>query len=76
MTLNSGYLARWNRKATGRYCEDLGKQVDAAAWSKDDLYVIGADWKARFERPAPAARCETLNGYDVCVVEGTTPRPQ
>jgi uncharacterized protein DUF6311 len=76
MTLNSGYLARWNRKATGRYCEDLGKQVDAAAWSKDDLYVIGADWKARFERQAPTARCETLNGYDVCVVEGTTPRPQ
>lgn len=76
MTLNSGYLARWNRKATGRYCEDLGKQVEAAAWSKDDLYVIGADWKDRFDRRAPAVRCETLNGYDVCVAEGTTPRPQ
>ena len=73
MTLNSGYLARWNRKATNRYCEELGKQVEAAAWSADDLYVIGADWKDRFEQQAPAARCETLNGYDVCVVEGATP---
>ena len=35
----------------------------------DDLYVIGPDWKQRFEKSAPTARCEKIDGYDACVVD-------
>jgi hypothetical protein len=75
MTINSGYLARWDLAATQRYCADLHRQLVAGAWRADELYVVGEDWKARFSERAAAARCEQLNGYDVCVVEGTTPVP-
>jgi hypothetical protein len=75
MTINSGYLARWDLKATNRYCADLHHRLEAGAWHADELYVVGADWKTRFDQHAADARCEQLNGYDVCVVDGTTSVP-
>ncbi|HEV7490772.1 MAG TPA: DUF6311 domain-containing protein [Rhodanobacteraceae bacterium] len=71
MTFNSGYLARWDGRATGRYCEVLERQLAEGAWSADDLYVIGPDWKTKFHDSAPAARCEDLDGYEACVVDGS-----
>lgn len=70
LTLNTGYLARWNEQATQAYCSDLAAQADAGAWSRDDVYVLGPDprWKARFEREPPPFACETLDGYRACVV--------
>jgi hypothetical protein len=68
LTVNAGYLARWDMRATGRYCESLGKELRAGEWSADDLYVVGAAWKAAFLRGAPEARCERLNDYDACVI--------
>jgi len=70
LTFNSGYLARWNSRDTGRYCEALAQQLAEGSWSADDLYVIGDDWKAKFHESATAARCEELNGYEACVVDG------
>jgi hypothetical protein len=69
LTVNTGYLARWDMRATGRYRESLDKQLETGAWSADDLYVVGAPWKDAFLRGAPDARCERLNGYDACVIE-------
>jgi hypothetical protein len=68
LTVNTGYLARWDMRATGRYRESLGKELREGAWSADDLYVVGDAWKDAFLRGAPNARCERLNGYDACVV--------
>jgi hypothetical protein len=68
LTVNTGYLARWNMRATGSYCESLDEALRAGAWSADDLYVVGDAWKEAFLRGAPTARCERLNGYDACVV--------
>lgn len=70
LTFNTGYLARWNEKATIRYCADLDAQADAGAWSKDDLYVLGDDarWRERFQRMPPPFACEKLDGYEACVV--------
>lgn len=71
LTLNTGYLARWNAQATQAYCGDLAAQADAGAWSREDVYVLGPDprWKARFEREPPPFACAKLDGYDVCVVD-------
>jgi hypothetical protein len=55
-------------RATGRYRESLERQLQAGAWSADDVYVVGAPWKHAFFRGAPGARCERLNGYDACVI--------
>jgi hypothetical protein len=68
LTVNTGYLARWDMRATGRYRESLERQLQAGAWSADDVYVVGAPWKHAFFRGAPGARCERLNGYDACVI--------
>ena len=73
MTFNSGFVARWNLRKTHAYCETLGRQVTDGAWSSDELYVVGAAWKARFDASAPDARCETLDGYDACVVGAPSP---
>lgn len=73
LTINSGYLARWNSRETGRYCDALVQQLAEGPWSADDLYVIGADWKVKFHESAATARCEELNGYEACVVDGSAP---
>jgi len=72
LTVNTGYLARWNARATGRYCETLHSELQSGQWSRDDVYILGRDWKARFAASAPTARCERLDGYDVCIVEDAT----
>jgi hypothetical protein len=69
MTFNSGYLARWDARATGQYCKTLQQELANGPWSTDDVYVIGPDWKQRFEKSAPTARCEKIDGYDACVVD-------
>ncbi|MBO9663265.1 DUF6311 domain-containing protein [Dokdonella sp.] len=79
LTLNTGYVARWNLKATQQYCTDLAERAGAGAWSAQDIYVIGPAerWKAFLEQ-APSLSCEKLDGYDVCVVAdrgGATPPP-
>ncbi len=79
LTFNSGYIARWNARATEHYCEQLDAQAETGQWSREDIYVINHDngWKARFERNAPPHACEPLDGYDVCVlaIEDARRRP-
>jgi hypothetical protein len=69
MTLNSGQLARWNRGRTAAYCADLSRQLSTGSWSADDIYVVGPAWRERFERSAPHARCESLDGYRACITD-------
>lgn len=69
MTFNSGYLARWNAKATARYCVALNAQLTSGRWSGDDLYILGDDWKDAFLRHADSARCEHIDGYEACTVD-------
>ncbi len=75
MTFNSGYLARWNQRKTAGYCESLQRRLASGPWSADDLYVVGDEWKARFERSAPNARCERIDVHDVCVVPPSSLAP-
>lgn len=72
LTFNSGYIARWNARATEHYCEQLDAQAESGQWSREDIYVVNRDngWKERFERNAPPHVCEPLDGYDVCVLDG------
>ena len=69
LTFNSGFVARWNQRKTAEYCKVLGRQLADGAWTSDDLYVVGAAWKARFDASARGARCETLDGYEACVID-------
>ncbi|HEY0233110.1 MAG TPA: DUF6311 domain-containing protein [Dokdonella sp.] len=73
MTLNSGYLARWDARGTGRYCAELGAQLAAGTFGSDDLYVLGDEWRDAFLGKVPTARCETLDGYQACVIDASAP---
>ena len=41
--------------AQGALLRIAGRELTEGAWSADDLYVLGPDWKARFRDSAPAA---------------------
>lgn len=69
LTLNTGYPARWNLSATQQYRTDLAAQMQAGAWSAEDLYVLGPDarWRAFLEQVPPLS-CRKLDEYEICVV--------
>lgn len=75
MTLNSGYLARWNQRKTFRYCADLSEQIASGQLPSDALYVVGDEWRGIFRRAEPDARCESLDGYEACTVAARTGDP-
>ncbi len=69
MTFNSGYLARWDLRATQRYCAQLNLDSNAHRFSGDDVYVVDSSWAPRLQGN-PNADCRTLDSYEVCVFSG------
>lgn len=74
MTINTGFVARWDADATRSYCSSLQQQLAAHAFSADDLYVVGKDWQDRFANGNPHPTCERIDGYDACVLPDTGAR--
>lgn len=67
MTINTGFLARWDKDATNRYCSALDQQMRSGAISPDDLYVVGAAWAAMFlDAAGSKIVCRRIDGYEVC----------
>ena len=69
MTLNSGYVARWDAEAAKRYCDQLVDYLAKDARSDDDLYVVADDWVSRFELRDRPARCQQLDDMRACVFD-------
>ena len=74
MTFNGGYYARWDIDATNRACRELYAAIGAGQFSADDLYIVGADWRAFFDDPA-RVRCEQVETYTVCRATGAADPP-
>ena len=69
MTLNTGYVARWDAQAARRYCDQLVDYLAKNERSDDDLYVVADDWVSRFELHDRTARCEQLDNLRACVFD-------
>jgi hypothetical protein len=69
MTLNSGYVARWDAQAAKRYCDQLMDYLAKNKRSDDDLYVVADDWLSRFTLHDRSARCEQLDNLRACVFD-------
>lgn len=68
MSLNSGYVNRWDPKAENEYCRQLVRQLADGDLHEDELYVVGDDWLERFGNANRVFRCEMLDGYRACVL--------
>ena len=66
MTFNSGYLARWNLRATQEYCLQLLSDSEAHRFSSDDLYIVDPSWAAKMDAE-PRLVCRSIEGYRACV---------
>ena len=67
MTINTGFVARWDQRATHAYCAGLQQLLVSHTWSTDDLYIVGTDWKERFENADAHLECEQMDGYEACI---------
>ncbi|HMM56570.1 MAG TPA: DUF6311 domain-containing protein [Rudaea sp.] len=67
MTFNSGYLARWNLRATQRYCEQLLRDSDAHYFKGDDVYIVDRSWESKMDKVS-GIQCRALDGYRACVL--------
>jgi len=73
MSLNTAYVARWDPDANAEYCQRLVTQVESGALDADEVYVVAADWRERFEKNGQASHCESLDGFRACVIEPAKP---
>lgn len=73
MTVNTGYLARWNSRAENAYCNDFAAEIDRGERHPDELYVVAPDFVERFNAAGTPMRCETLDGYLACVETSALP---
>lgn len=67
MTVNTGYLARWNWRAEKRYCDKFFDEIDHGERRPDELYVVATEFVERFNPAKTPLHCETLDGYLACV---------
>lgn len=68
MSLNSGYVNRWDPRAESEYCQRLIRQLADGDLHQDELYVVADDWLERFSHANHTAQCEMLDGYRACVL--------
>jgi len=67
MTINTGYLARFDEQKTFAYCDVLREQIAAGKREPDTLYIVGREQLASFKEKSDASmRCLELEGYTAC----------
>lgn len=72
LTVNTGYVARWNQGASNRYCESLRAGIERGL-DRDALYVVDPSWQPLLDNVA--RECRVLDGYDVCWARTTNITP-
>lgn len=68
-TFNSGYIARWDSKATERYCGQLRDDIAAQHYSRDDVYIVGPDLIETLKQ-TDHMQCHLLDTYTACTFDG------
>ena len=64
LTVNTGFVARWDVGASKRYCEILRGSLDHGL-DREAVYVVDPSWEPLLENIPHA--CETLDGYRACI---------
>ena len=73
LTINTGYLARFDEKRTFAYCDQFSKDIATGIRDADTLYVVGAEQLDAFRANSRTALdCRIVDGYNACV---TLPNP-
>ena len=69
MTINTGYVARFDEPRTFAYCETLKQQLAKGERSVDTLYIVHPDQLEQFRaESAVNMQCTTADGFIGCVV--------
>ncbi len=72
MTINTGYLARFDGMRWAAYCEELRQQLDGGARDADTLYIVHPEQLEHFQKTSVSAMdCRRVEGYDACVIPET-----
>jgi hypothetical protein len=67
MTLNTGFVARWNSEAARQYCGELKGRIRAGNFAQDELYVVAPSWDQELNlSSSPLLSCRAIEGYTVC----------
>ena len=75
LSLNTGYFARVDNEATGRYCEEMGKAFSRGDVADDTIYLLHRDLPERFRQNARSkVVCSEVDGVPVCVTEASHAR--
>jgi uncharacterized protein DUF6311 len=68
LTLNGGYLARWDSQATHSYCEALHQRAMSGEFENDELLVVDPSWDTLLRASSVPLRCVDIEGYRACEV--------
>jgi len=70
MTINTGYLARYDGMRWSKYCDELRAEIDRGLRDADTLYVMRPDEGDRFQQTSLAALdCRRIEGYFACTAK-------
>ena len=67
MTINSGYLARYDGKVSFLYCGAQTYEFMTGTLRGDTLYVVRQPWLDRVPLTGPDRSCRVIDGYMTCV---------
>ena len=69
LTVNVGYVARWDGRGYADYCTALKQQIPAGVRNADTLYVVRPDQIDDFRTSSPAdMQCTDADGYVGCLM--------
>jgi hypothetical protein len=69
MTINTGYLARFDGMRWSAYCDGLQRQLNSGKRDVDMLYIVHADQVDHFQQTSSVSLdCRRADGYAACVV--------
>lgn len=69
MTVNVGYVARWDGRAYARYCSTLKQEIPTGVRDAATLYVVRSDEVENFRNSSQAdMQCKPADGYVGCFV--------
>lgn len=69
MSVNTGYLARWDEKGTRRYCQQLKNRLNGGERRQGDLYIVSTEELPHFRATSSVPLdCRLVEGYHACLV--------
>jgi hypothetical protein len=73
LTINTGYLARFDGVRREKYCEQLADEIDRGERDAKTLYIVGDELVEHFKKTSErAVTCDVIDGYSACAVAAGT----